>query len=265
MHGLRWPLRSLWISWEAYLAFTSQKRALQTSVASVVRRLPCGWRVQPSEVDFSGSWLWCWLTQPCRGPVGLKDGPAIWCSGWSAGYAYGSAPAASGVPCTGSMSQNPRWGWWERPPCTPWASWTALCCAGSGRESSCGQELGWPCRSGRWSPCRDSHDCWYCCRGIWSRRPSSAVCHQLKWWVGGQLKQVLAETGSLSCPAEADGKTEEAGGFCKLVDDSLEVKLPMHHEDTVVSKQCFQDSLFHNFCLGCQPAKVQQGAVEKVS
>ena len=41
--------------------------------------------VQPSEVDLLGSWLRCWLTQPCQGPVGLKHSPAIWCSGWSAG------------------------------------------------------------------------------------------------------------------------------------------------------------------------------------
>ena len=31
------------------------------------------------------------------------------------------------------------------------------------------------------------------------------------------------------CLAEADGETEKAGGFCKLVDDDLEVRLPMHH------------------------------------
>ena len=46
------------------------------------------------------------------------------------------------------------------------------------------------------------------------------------------------------CLAEADGKTKEAEGFCKLVDNDLVVRLPMHHESTVVSKQCFQDSLF---------------------
>ena len=70
------------------------------------------------------------------------------------------------------------------------------------------------------------------------------------------------------CLAKVDGKTEEAGGFCKLVDDDLEAKLPMRHEGTVVSKQCFQDSLFHNLCFvcfGCQWAKVEQGAVEPVS
>ena len=44
--------------------------------------------------------------------------------------------------------------------------------------------------------------------------------------------------------AEADGEVEEAGGFCKLVDDDLEVRLSMRHEGTVVSKQCFQDSHF---------------------
>ena len=32
-----------------------------------------------------------------------------------------------------------------------------------------------------------------------NRRPSSDGCHQLRWWVGGQLRQVLAETGPLSC------------------------------------------------------------------
>ena len=37
------------------------------------------------------------------------------------------------------------------------------------------------------------------------------------------------------CLAEADGETEEAGGFCKLVDDDLEVSLPMRHEGTVIS------------------------------
>ena len=67
------------------------------------------------------------------------------------------------------------------------------------------------------------------------------------------------------CLAEADGETEEAGGFCKLVDDDLEVRLPMCHEGTVVSKQCFQDSLLHSLCLGCQSAKVEQGAVEPIS
>ena len=36
----------------------------------------------------------------------------------------------------------------------------------------------------------------------------------------------------------------------------------MRHEGTVVSKQCFQDSLFHSLCLGCQSAKVEQGAVK---
>ena len=46
------------------------------------------------------------------------------------------------------------------------------------------------------------------------------------------------------CLAEDGGKTEEAGGFCKLVDDDLGVRLSMRHEGTVVSKQCFQDSLF---------------------
>ena len=56
-----------------------------------------------------------------------------------------------------------------------------------------------PCRSGRWSPCRDSRYCWLRCRGIWSRRPSSAGCDQLRWLVGGLLRQVLAETGPLSC------------------------------------------------------------------
>ena len=48
------------------------------------------------------------------------------------------------------------------------------------------------------------------------------------------------------CLAEADDETEEAGGFCKLVDDDLEVRLPMRHEGTVVCKQCFQDSLFQS-------------------
>ena len=63
------------------------------------------------------------------------------------------------------------------------------------------------------------------------------------------------------CLAEADGETEEVGGFCKLVDDGLEVRLPMLLEGTVVSKQCFQDSLFHSLCLGSQSARVEQGAV----
>ena len=67
------------------------------------------------------------------------------------------------------------------------------------------------------------------------------------------------------CLAEADGETEEAGGFCKLVDDDLEVRLPMCHEGTVVSKQCLQDSLFHSFCLGCKSAKVEQGAVKPIA
>ena len=67
---------------------------------------------------------------------------------------------------------------------------------------------------------------------------------------------MLAETGPLG-----DGETEEAGGFCKFVDDDLEVRLPIRHEGTVVSKQCFQDSL----CLGCQSVKVEQGAVEPIS
>ena len=60
------------------------------------------------------------------------------------------------------------------------------------------------------------------------------------------------------CLAEADGETEEAEGLCKLADDDLEVRFPMHHESTVVSKQCFQESLFHSLCLGCQSAKVRQ-------
>ena len=64
------------------------------------------------------------------------------------------------------------------------------------------------------------------------------------------------------CLAEADGETEEAGGVCKLVDDDLEVRPLMHHEGTVISKPCFQDSLFHRLCLGCQSAKVEQGAVK---
>ena len=60
------------------------------------------------------------------------------------------------------------------------------------------------------------------------------------------------------CLAGADVETEEAGGFCKLVDDELEVRLPMRHEGTVVSEQCFQESLFHSLCLGRQSAKVEQ-------
>ena len=36
--------------------------------------------------------------------------------------------------------------------------------------------------------------------------------------------------------AEADGETEETGGFCTLVDDDLEVRLPVRLEGTVVSK-----------------------------
>ena len=67
------------------------------------------------------------------------------------------------------------------------------------------------------------------------------------------------------CLAEADGETEEAGGFFKLVDDDLEARLRMRHEGTIVSKQCFQESLFHSVCLGCQTAKVEQGAVEPIS
>ena len=39
----------------------------------------------------------------------------------------------------------------------------------------------------------------------------------------------------------------------------------MRQEGTVVSKQCFQDSLFHSLSLGCQSANVEQGAVEPVS
>ena len=46
------------------------------------------------------------------------------------------------------------------------------------------------------------------------------------------------------CLAKNDGETEEAGGFCKLVDGDLEVRISMRHEGTVVSRQCFQDSLF---------------------
>ena len=64
---------------------------------------------------------------------------------------------------------------------------------------------------------------------------------------------------------ESDGETVEAGGFCNFVDDDLEVRLPMRHEGTVVSKQCFQDSLFHSLCLGCQSAKVEKGAVKPIS
>ena len=67
------------------------------------------------------------------------------------------------------------------------------------------------------------------------------------------------------CLAEAGGETEEAAGFCKLADNDLEVRLHMRHEGTVVSKQCFQNSLFHSLCLGCQSAKVEQGAVEPIS
>ena len=59
------------------------------------------------------------------------------------------------------------------------------------------------------------------------------------------------------CLPEADGETKEAGGFCKLVDDDLEVRLPISHEDTVVSR--------HSLCLGCQSAKVEQGAVKPIS
>ena len=59
------------------------------------------------------------------------------------------------------------------------------------------------------------------------------------------------------CLVQADGETEEAGGFCKLVDDDLEVRLPMRHEGTVVTNQCHQDSRFHSLCLGCQSAKVE--------
>ena len=64
---------------------------------------------------------------------------------------------------------------------------------------------------------------------------------------------------------QADGEAEEAGGFCNLVDDDLEVRLPMRHEGTVVSKQCFKDSFFLCLCLGCQSAKVKQGAAEPLS
>ena len=53
------------------------------------------------------------------------------------------------------------------------------------------------------------------------------------------------------CLAEADGETEEAGGFCKLV-------------DAVVSKQCLQDNLFHSLCFGCQSAKVDQETVKPI-
>ena len=67
------------------------------------------------------------------------------------------------------------------------------------------------------------------------------------------------------CLAEGDGESEEAGGFCRLVDDDLEVRLLIRHEGMVVSKQCFQDSLFHSHCLGCQSAKVEQGAIEPIS
>ena len=67
------------------------------------------------------------------------------------------------------------------------------------------------------------------------------------------------------CLAKADAETEEAGDFFKLVDDDLEVRLPMRHEGTVVSKQCFQDSLFHSLCLGCQSVKIEQGAVKPIS
>ena len=66
------------------------------------------------------------------------------------------------------------------------------------------------------------------------------------------------------CLADADGETEEAGGFSKLVDNDLEVRFTMRHVDTVISKQCFQDSLFHNLCLGCQSAMVEQGAVKPI-
>ena len=49
-----------------------------------------------------------------------------------------------------------------------------------------------------------------------------------------------------TCLAEVDGKTEEAGGFYKRVDNDLEVRLPMRDEGTVISKQCFQDSRFQS-------------------
>ena len=38
-------------------------------------------------------------------------------------------------------------------------------------------------------------------------------------------------------------------------------RLPMCYEGTVVSK----DSLFHSLCVGCQSAKVEQGAVTLIS
>ena len=66
------------------------------------------------------------------------------------------------------------------------------------------------------------------------------------------------------CLAEADGDNEEVGGFCKHVDDDLEVRLPVRQEGTVISKQCFQDSFVHSLCLGCQSAKVEQGAVKLI-
>ena len=77
-----------------------------------------------------------------------------------------------------------------------------------------------------------------------SRRPSSAGCHQLRWWVMGNCRRCWLKQDL--CLVEGDGETEEAGGFCKLVDDDLEVGLPVRHEGTVVSKQSFQDSLFQS-------------------
>ena len=67
------------------------------------------------------------------------------------------------------------------------------------------------------------------------------------------------------CLAEAEAEAEEAGGFCKLVDDNLEVRFPMPHEGTVVNKQYFQDSLLHGLSLDCQSATVEQGAVKPIS
>ena len=169
----------------------------------------------------------------------------IWCSEWSAGWAYISAPAASGVSCTGSMSHNHRGGWWERV-CPVHLELCGLPDVVLSQDASlqAAKNL-----AGLADPGAD----------LLVEVPVTAdhatevfeVVDRL------QLGAINRDGGSVGncgrcwlkqepCLAEADGETEEAGGFCKLVHYDLEVRLPMRNEGAVVSKQCFQDNLFQS-------------------
>ena len=80
-------------------------------------------------------------------------------------------------------------------------------------------------------------------------------------WVteaGAGLKQDL-------CLAKADGETEEAGGFCKLVDDDLDVRLPIRHEGTVVQQKVLTGQSFSVFVLAVSRQRFEQGAVKPIS